>query len=396
MPTSKSTSARAAWRLGSIAGIHIRLHLSAIVIFVLISASLSGMLREWHPQWPLLLPGFYAGLAAVAFFASLLGHELAHSLTAKRRNLPVHQITLFMFGGVAEMEAEPATPKDEMLIAGAGPLASLIFACAFFLLAAGLAGSAVPQTADGGIDMSQLSGLTTVALWLAAINFLLALFNLLPGFPMDGGRLFRAVLWWHSGNYAWATRRAAGVGRGIGWLLVAWGFVLLFRGDLLNGIWTALIGWFIHYLASLSVTRVLVQQAMQGFDVSALMRTRFETLPADMPVKEFIDEHLLRSKQDIWPLQDQDRQAGYVRSADIDLQRHYNPECRLQDLALPLTPENSLAGEAKARKALDHALSQLSESRHSLPVVVQGNVVGLLDHADVLRWVARHTNPQAA
>ena len=383
---AQQNTARWSWKIGRVLGIPIYIHVTATIVVALVAMSVSGLLQEWHPEWSTVVVAISASTAAILFFLSLLLHELAHSLIAIARDTPVKRITLFLFGGVAEMDGEPNTPQDEFLIALAGPLASFVLAGGFLLAATLLAEQ--PQlttSADLPFDLSQLSAPVTVCLWLSAINFLLAAFNLLPGFPLDGGRVFRAAVWWFTGDYQRATSVAAATGSLIGWLIIGGGLLYIFNGYLGNGIWCLMIGWFVRQLAQLSVHSAQVQHVLKNLSAQDLMRTHFEFLPDDMPLAEFIDNYVMRSKQWVWPLQNADGQAAFVSIDHNDL-TGTQPQQNLYQRITPATGENSVDTNTPAAKVLE----MLAANHNPLPVLENNQIVGLLDHTDISRWMMRH------
>jgi Zn-dependent protease len=246
----------AGFRAGSIAGIEIRVDASVLVIGLLIAVNLAtGLLPAWHPGWPRLLVGFVALVAALLFFASILAHELSHALVGRHYGLPTRRITLFIFGGMAELEREPDRPKVELLTAAAGPALSIVLGVAATLMGALLARAELGKIPDSG-DLHRLGPVTTLFLWLGPVNVMLGLFNLIPGFPLDGGRVLRAVLWWKTKRLETATRWAARAGQAVAAGLVISGILMLFghRIPFLGegfgqGIWLVLIGWFLNAAA---------------------------------------------------------------------------------------------------------------------------------------------------
>ncbi len=389
MQEPQSQSTMTSTRVARVLGIDVRVHVSVAVIFMLIVSSLAlNVFPQWHPQWTAWLNWSTAFTAGVLFFVSLLIHELSHSVVAQRCGIGISAITLFLFGGVAEMQGEPETPKDEFLIAGAGPLASLILALLFGLLAS-VSLSREDLLLQEALDLSQLSAFTTICVWLASINLMLALFNLLPGFPMDGGRLFRAVLWWRSGNLLQATQLASRVGSACGWLFIGLGALQLLGGNPVNGLWMILIGWFIRRLALSSVASLMLDQALRGFNVRAIMRTRFDTVPADISARRFIEDYLLRSTQQLWPVVDaQGHNLGFVTAQSFDLQGASleNAIHSINRHLQPLDDEHSIDPDMQARLAFD----KLANHPSPLPVVEGDNVIGIIHQNDILRWFSFH------
>ncbi len=373
------TALTGAWKLATVFGIDIRLHFSVVFILLLIISSLgTGLLPEWHPEWTALTTWSAATLSGVLFMMSLLAHELSHALTGRSRGIETKGITLFLFGGLAEMGKDADRPQDEFLIAAAGPAASLALAVLFYWLARALSGGAL-DVAE--LDFSQLAPAATVCLWLSAVNFMLALFNLLPGFPLDGGRVFRALLWWWSGDMVQATRRAARLGSLFGWMLVAWGVLQVLQGDLVGGLWLVFIGWFLHRLAEASATHILMTRKLEGFDVADVMRTRFERVPLETSVRSFVDDYVLRSTQILWPIEDGGRDVGYLTT-----DRLAGGETSLKQMMVPLPGDEVLSPDLDVNAALARLANQVAP----LPVVVGTRVVGIVHQADILRWLALH------
>ena len=384
-PQSRMASAK----LAKVFGIEIRVHVSVLVIFALIVSSLAvNLFPQWHPEWSPAVNWSAALSAGLLFFVSLLIHELSHSVVARRCGIEIAAITLFLFGGVAEMKGEPESPKDEFLIAGAGPLASLVLALLFAVAASLTVSDPALLLGDEELQMAKLGVATTICVWLSTINMMLAIFNLLPGFPMDGGRLFRAALWWRTGDLMRATEMAARVGSGFGWLFIGLGALQVFGGNLVNGLWMILIGWFIRRLALASVATLMLDQALRGFDVRAVMRTRFETVPADITTRRFIEDYLLRSTQQLWPVVDNGQDIGYVSAHSFNLQdtrleqatQSINTHLQRLDAAHSIDPDMS----AKA------AFECLANHPWPLPVVEQGRIIGIIHQADILRWFSFH------
>jgi Zn-dependent protease len=235
--------------LTRVLGIRIVVDWSVLVIFALVAANLGlGVFPSWHPTWSAGLVWGLAIAAALLFFASILVHELSHAIVARLFGIPVQRITLFVFGGMAHMEREPSSPRAELAIAAAGPIASLTIGAAATLLASGSMGKVEDPTSA----LRSLGPGTTLLLWLGPINLVLGLFNLIPGFPLDGGRMLRAALWAITKNLRTATRWATRVGIAVAWVIIAIGITVLLSGGVLEGLWLGLIGWFLSSAARAS------------------------------------------------------------------------------------------------------------------------------------------------
>lgn len=381
--------------LFTIFGIEIKLDISVIIIFALIVFSLgNGIYTTWHPEWTPTMVWGTALLSGIAFFASLLAHELSHSVVSQRFGIPVPRITLFLFGGVAEISREPERPKHEFFIAIAGPLMSLLIAIVCSQLALSMAGD---MDLAGTLSLGDLSvvatlgPLATALFWLGSINLLLAVFNMIPGFPMDGGRVFRAAIWSITGDKLKATLWASNVGRYFGWFLMATGVMGLLQGQGVGSVWSILIGWFISNLAATSYKQLVTDQTLTGFKIADLMRTHFETVDADMPLPEFIDNYLLRSNQRLWPVTVNKKLAGAVSISQI---YHLPIENRafltLREAMNPIESMNFLEPKCSAKDAIDTLIKAGDET---MLVVEDGKVQGLVQHADIVKWMALHQLP---
>ena len=293
------------WRIARIRGIDIELDPSLALIFALVAYTLGAQqLAAWHPDWPATTRWLTALAAAVSFFGSLLGHELSHAVVAQRYGIRVPRIRLFLFGGQAEIEREPPHPRAEFLMAIAGPAFSLALGVGCLALASSHldAGATTLLANDPAKAFATLGVLPTILFWLGSVNIVLAIFNMVPGFPLDGGRVLRALVWWLSGNRALATRWASGAGRVFGFALMALGaWTVLARQDI-GGMWYVLMGWFLSHLAAQSGRQEGVHAALERVRVDDVMRTHFETVDAAMPLQRFVDDVLMRSAQPLWPV----------------------------------------------------------------------------------------------
>jgi Zn-dependent protease/CBS domain-containing protein len=382
---------RSGLRLFSLFGIEIRLDWSVLIIFTLIVYSLgAGLFPQWHPDWSPVTAWTTALTAGVIFFASLLAHEMAHSLMARRFGIDVPRITLFLFGGMAEIEQEARTPKEEFAIAIVGPLMSAALGLLFIMIASVAMGeeSLAALADDPEAVMATLTPAVTACLWLGSVNLILAIFNMVPGFPLDGGRVFRAGIWWATGDAVRATRMATNAGRLVGWGIVALGFWNIFALQNLGGLWLVLIGWFLTYLARSSYSQMVTERSLRSALVRDVMRTRFDTVPVTASIEDFVENYLLRSSQQLWPVTDHDRIVGAISYTDVA--RLPAPERAgrsVRDLATPLEDRPSLAEDTLASTAL-RQLGAIGDE----PVVVlsNGRVVGLVRASDVLRWTLMH------
>lgn len=382
-------SASRGLKIGRVWGIEIRLDLSVAIIFGLVVYSLgASVFPAWHEDWGAERVWAMALAAALLFFASLLAHELAHSVMAQLRGIPVPRITLFVFGGMSEMEREPDTPETELLIAIVGPATSLLLGIFFTRLGLNLAEESFVTHiySDPERAMAALGPVATLLLWLGPVNLMLGVFNLIPGFPLDGGRVFRAGLWWVTGDLERATRWATNAGCGVAWGLMALGVLQLMQGGLLQGLWLVLIGWFLYSAARSSQVQLILRQSVERLKVHDLMRTRFEVVQATLPLGFFLKERLLRSGQFAWPVAEGERVVGIVSFDDV--KRLFEADGERYTVADAMQPiEESVRPDLTGRDALQILL----RSEHDpLPVIDDGRIVGLLYRADIMRWLALH------
>lgn len=348
----------------------------------------AGVFPMWHEAWGAVRIWGTASAAGLLFFASLLAHELAHAVVAKLRGLSVPRITLFVFGGVAEMEREPDTPTSELLIAIVGPAMSFLLGVFFALLGLALAGEtfAAEFLSDPESAVASLGPAATLLLWLGPVNVVLGLFNLIPGFPLDGGRVFHAAVWRISGDLERATRWAANAGRGFAWALMGLGVLWLLQGGLVQGAWLILIGWFLQNAAASSKIHMALRQAMAGLRVRDLMRTRFEVVGPGVPLESFLEEWLLRSGQYAWPVLDGERLVGMISFDDVR-KRLESEERQLTVSDAMRVITEYLRPESAGRDALQ---TLLRSDVDPLPVIDDGRIVGLLHRADIMRWLAAY------
>jgi len=310
-------------------------------------------------------------LATLLLFASVLGHELAHSLVARARGLPVKSITLFIFGGVSNIEQEPKSPGVEFQMAFVGPLTSLLIGGLSYLLLLAIRG--------GTSELSAMLG------YLAVANLLLGLFNLLPAFPLDGGRVLRSIVWKISGNVRTATRAATLAGQGIAYLLILAGFYLIFGGDILDGIWLGLIGWFLLSGAQSANSQAVLETMFKGVTVSEVMNSSPATVPANISLQKLVDELLLpRGWRSAFVLQG-DQLAGLITLSDI---RHIpRDEWGQTPVGFAMIPVEKLH-MVSPQQSLNEVLPlMVAQDVNQLPVVADGRLVGVLGREDVVRFL---------
>jgi Zn-dependent protease len=360
---------------------------------MLVTVSLgAAAFPAWHPEWDALTTWTTATAAAVLFFASVLIHEMAHALVGRRFGIEVPSITLFVFGGMAQMREEPHAWRPELWMALAGPITSLLLGGAFILLG-GLLSGPLPDTTDAEAFVSSLSPLATLFFWLGPINVILGIFNLVPGFPLDGGRVLRAALWGATGDHVRATRWASNAGRAFAWLLIATGFAMalgvrvpFFGSGLGGGLWLALIGWFLNNAAVASYRQLLVRESLLDVPVARLMTTEQGSVASDLSVRRLVDEHLLRGDQRAFTVVDGGRLVGLVCLKDVH--RLAREEWDRQSVGDIMTSAADVATVGPDDDGLA-ALNALNRRNvNQVPVVDSGRVIGIVRREDVLRWLA--------
>lgn len=363
------------FRLFEIFGFAVKIDASWLILAVLVTWSLAG---GYFPEIVKgLTPSAYLwmGVAGAAgLFASIVFHELSHSLVARRFGMPIKGITLFIFGGVAEMEEEPPTAKAEFLMAIAGPIASGVLALCFNILGLLGAGLAVPVP------------LLAVAGWLALINSMLAIFNLVPAFPLDGGRMLRAVLWHWKGDLHWATRLSANAGSLFGFVLIGFGLLNFISQNFIAGIWYALIGMFLRAAAASSYTQLQTQSMFRHEPVRRYMVRDPVTVPPDITVHRLVDDYVYRHHHELFPVVVDLELLGCVGIGQIKgVPRDDWDRARVRDVMAPVSSENTVDAGADAVAALK-IMRRTGNSR--LMVVENGRLVGLVTLKDLLHLIA--------
>ena len=310
---------------------------------------------------------------AVGLLFSIIFHEMSHCLVAKRQGIAIQGITLFLFGGVAEMEEEPPSPKSEFLMTIAGPLASLFLAAVFWLIAR------LFQAPGWGGILSQVFG------YLMIMNFGLAIFNMIPAFPLDGGRILRSVLWGWKGNLRWATSIATSLGSGFGIILIVAGMLLVVNKDW-GGIWWVLIGMFVRYAAQMSYQQMLVRRGLEGEPVRKFMRENPVTVAPSVGLRDFVENYVYRHHYKMFPVLEDGRLVGCAttsRLKDVSIEEWGGKT--VSDILQPCSEENTIPPNADAMKAL----SRMNRNRVSrLMVVENGRLQGILSLKDLLDFLS--------
>ncbi len=385
------------FRLARLFGISVYIDWSWLFIFLLVLWNLAvGVFPQLHPFWTPAMDWLTALAAALLFFASVLAHELAHSIVAKARGLPVNRITLFLFGGVSNIEREPASPETEFLMAIVGPLTSLVLGVIFLFLA-GVSVLVAGGLGGGGFSfLASIGPVPTLLLWLGPINIVLGMFNLIPGFPLDGGRVLRSILWALSHDLRRATRWASWTGQAVAWLLIVIGIAMIFGlqvpffgTGLIGGIWLAFIGWFLNNAAIQSYRQVVLEDILAGISVASLMRPNAVSVPPNMTIHQLVYDYVMNTDERTFPVLDGDCLLGLVSL--VDVRKIPREEWETTTVEHAMTPMEQLT-VATPREQAAQALSDLaSRDIRQIPVVQEGRLVGMLRRADVMRYLQLNT-----
>jgi len=364
--------------LGRIAGIHVGLNWSLLVVAALIAWSIAtGIL-------PVAAPGqtsaayWTAGvISAFVYLASLLAHELAHSIVATRRGVKVEGITLWLFGGVSRFSSESSSPGAQAWITFVGPLTSLLLGALFLLIAA---------VVGGGANSALLSA---SLVWLGYINILLGVFNLLPAFPLDGGRILQSLIWRGTGDRLRATRIAARIGMAFAFLFIAYGLITFFAaGSLFGGVWAVFLGWFLLSAARAEEAGGLIRQALSRISVADVMTSNPVQAPDDISVEEALHGYVLTSRHSTFPTHDAaGRLSGLLTMAALkNVAPDARPTTRIREIICPLD-KVSTATPADPATNLLNVSDGCSEGRTL--VVDNGRLVGIISPSDISRLMQR-------
>jgi len=364
-------------KLFNLFGFEVRIDLSWIIIAVLIAWSLAVGFFPFRYKYLSVQTYWVMGVVgAIGFFLSVIFHEIFHSLVARKFGIPMKGITLFIFGGVSEMGEEPPSAKAEFLMAMVGPLSSIAIALACY-----------------GIHVQGVRGewpasINGVVQYLAYMNSLLAAFNLLPAFPLDGGRMLRAVLWALKKNLRWATRVASGIGSGFALLLMFFGvFQFFFTGNLIGGIWSFLIGVFLQGAARMSYQQVLIRKGLEGEQVRRFMKTDPVTVSPSTSLRQLIEEYIYKYHFKMFPVvEGADKLIGCITTKQLEgVPRDQWGVKTVKEFASQCSPENTIEPEADAIKAL----SLMARTGSGRLIVVEGNrMVGVITLKDMLKFLS--------
>jgi Zn-dependent protease/CBS domain-containing protein len=370
-------------KLGKVWDIELGLHVSWLLIAGLITYSLAAEFRATNPDWSGATVWYSAIVTGILFFAGLFAHELAHAFVAKLRGLPIHRITLFFLGGMAQIEKEAQDPKTEFWMGIAGPIMSAIvgFGCLGLAYAAGWNTAAGPHTP-----------ITAVLVWLGYINLMLAAFNMIPGFPLDGGRVLRAIIWWINKNEVRATRIAGRVGQIVAVLFIAYGVWRFFLGAGIGGLWLALIGWFLLQASGATVMHVEAESALRGLRVADAMSQDCERVDGSLNLETFVNQYLMRTGRRCFLIMDDGHLAGLVTPTEVKaVDRSRWLFTRLDDIMKRVDRLRSVEPDMPLTEALE---IMGREDVNQLPVLKDGWFQGVISRGNIVRVLQAHQELQ--
>jgi Zn-dependent protease/CBS domain-containing protein len=362
--------------IGKAFGISLRLHYSWFFIFALVTWALAAAyFPTVYPTWSLSARIAAGLITSVLFFASVLVHELMHSIVAQRQGIPVQSITLFIFGGVSQITSEPKQPGDEFRMAIVGPLSSLAIG--------GILLGVYFQWRN--VDTFTVQFITAIAYWLGYINLVLGVFNLIPGFPLDGGRVLRSLIWWRSRSLTSATRIASNIGRGVGFLFIFVGIYFIFTGSWLNGIWLALIGWFLESAAVGSYQQLLMQEMLKGHVVSEVMSSDCVLVPPDMTIDHLVNGNILTSGRRCFPVGSGSEIMGLMTLHNV--KEVPRDQWGIETVKEAMTPFDKLKW-VRPDEELSSVLRILTQDNiNQVPVVQDSKIVGMVSRENLLNFV---------
>jgi len=358
--------------IGKAFGISIRLHYSWFIVFVLVAWSLAASyFPATYPAWELSRAIVAGVITSLLFFGSVLAHELMHSIVAKSAGIPVQAITLFIFGGVSQLSEEPKRPQDEFRMAIAGPLTSLVLGAVFLGIWFFLKGT--------------IEVVSAIAFWLGWINIFLAGFNLVPGFPLDGGRVLRSLLWWRNQDLKKATRTASTVGRVVGYIIIFIGIWMIFQGNWINGLWLALIGWFLENAAAGSYRQLALQEMLKGHKVVEAMSTDCPIVSPELTIEQLVHNNILISGRRCFPVIQSSGIVGLVTIHNI--KSVPRDQWLTKTVRETMTPFNKLktVGPDEDLATVMQILAE--ENINQVLVVKEGNIIGMVARDNLISFI---------
>ncbi len=365
---------RAQIQLGRIFGIEIGLHYSWLIIALLITLSLAGHFRLHNPEWGNGVSWALAIITALLFFAGIVVHELSHAVVAKSRGLPVRSITLFALGGVAQIDKEAEDPKTEFWMGIIGPITSLVIGIICLALAYAL-GWTPPEFPP--------RPLPAMLMWLGYINIMLGVFNMVPGFPLDGGRVLRAIVWWITGDAKRATGIAARIGQVVAFGFIVLGILRFFGGAGIGGLWIAFIGWFLLSASRESYAQVAITEGLRGVRVADVMTRNYPTVDGHINLQTFVEEHLVRTGRRCFVVMLNGHAEGIITPNEVsNVERNRWPYTTVDQVMQPLDQVRRVAPDTPVTEALE---VMAREDLNQLPIMADGELDGFISRAHILQ-----------
>ncbi|HJP92879.1 MAG TPA: site-2 protease family protein [Pyrinomonadaceae bacterium] len=361
-------------KLGRVFGVQIGLHYSWLIIALLVMLSLAGQFHSTNPQWSEGTIWATAIITGVLFFVAIILHELSHAAVANARGLPVRSITLFALGGVAQIEKDAADAKTEFWMAIVGPIASVIIGVLCLLLAWALGWAPLGTPATPAVAM---------LMWLGVINIGLAIFNLIPGYPLDGGRVLRAIIWWSTGDVTRSTRIASLVGQFVAFTFIVFGIFRFFGGAGFGGLWIAFIGWFLLDAARASYGQLVLTESLRGLRARDLMTNNCPVVSGRDNLHTLVEEHLLRTGNRCFIVEEHGRIAGLITAHEIKaIARNRWPYTTVDEVMRPVEKLHTVKPEASAAEALE---IMARDDVNQLPVIRNGHLEGMISRSHILQ-----------
>ena len=359
----------------SLFGFKVNIDISWVILAVLVTWSLAqGLFPHYFECFKKSTYWWMAAASALGLFISIIFHEFCHSMVARKFGMPMNGITLFIFGGVAEMNEEPESPKSEFFTAVAGPVSSIVLSGMLFLVYGGGTLLKWPEAVNG------------VVAYLAWLNLILACFNLVPAFPLDGGRILRSILWGVKKNLRWATRVASGFGGAFGFFLIILGVVAFIGGNFIGGMWYFLIGMFIRGASQMSYQQLLIRKALSGEPARNFMMEGPVTVESSTSVSELVEDYFYKYHYKMFPVLENGKLTGCVTTKEIkELSKDQWPQHEVKDIAAPCSNENTISPDADAMEALS-LMKRTGNSR--LMVVEDDRLTGVITLKDMFKFLS--------
>lgn len=361
-------SSKGTWQIITVMGIPIRVHYSWLIVFGLITWMLSShYFPQVTPDLPFVSYWIRGALAALLLFASVAFHELAHSYVAQKYRLTIESITLFIFGGVAHLKGDSPHPRAEFWIAVAGPLSSFFLSAVFFILMMNTAG-----------------GTEALFAYLARINLVLGIFNLIPGFPMDGGRILRAAIWHKKKDYLYATQIASRIGRGIALFFIFFGLFSIFSGGS-QGLWLMFIGWFLYSTAEASYQQATLQEVLSGIKVNDIMVREIQAVEPSISLDEAVDMYFLKYGYGGFPVIDNGKFLGIITLKEVkNVPRAEWKSVKVSGVFVPHDKRWEISPDSDVVKALE---LMIKEDKGRIVVTEKESIIGLITRNGIARYV---------